>query len=83
MKEGVLDDAREEAFRAEFKTLIDQGLKAAAQPHQADTSEIDDRFAPEHPRTARSTRWRRRELRFIDAITEGLRTSMEKHPASC
>ena len=84
MQQEVLDDAQEEAFRAEFKALIDQGLKgAAAQPAiEADTTEeLDDRFAPGTPQGLQTVPdGGGRELRFIDAITEGLRTSMEKHP---
>ena len=84
MAEGVLEDAQEQAFRAEFKSLIDQGLKgAAAQPAiKADTTEeLDDRYAPETPQGLQEVPdGGDREMRFIDAITEGLRTSMEKHP---
>ena len=84
MSEGTLDDTKEQALRAHHKATIEAGLKgAAAEPKiQAETrEELDDRFAPgtpsglDHPPATSG-----RELRFIDAITEGLRTSMESNP---
>jgi 2-oxoisovalerate dehydrogenase E1 component len=84
MSEGTLDDTKEQALRAHHKATIEAGLKgAAAEPKiLAETpEELDDRFAPGtpsglvHPPSTSG-----RELRFIDAITEGLRTSMESNP---
>ena len=84
MSEGTLDDDKEQAFRAHHKATIDAGLKAAAaEPKiQAETrEELDDRFAPGTPSgLAHPPSTSGRDLRFIDAITEGLRTSMECNP---
>ena len=84
MSEGTLDDDKEQAFRAHHKATIDAGLKAAAaEPKiQAETrEELDDRFAPGTPSgLAHPPSTNGRDLRFIDAITEGLRTSMECNP---
>ena len=84
MSEGTLDDDKEQEFRAHHKATIDAGLKAAAaEPKiQAETrEELDDRFAPGTPSgLAHPPSTNGRDLRFIDAITEGLRTSMECNP---
>lgn len=84
MSEGMLDDAKEQALRAHHKATIEAGLKgAAAEPKiQAKTrEELNDRFAPGTPLgLAHPPATNGRELRFIDAITEGLRTSMECNP---
>lgn len=84
MSEGMLDDAKEQALRAHHKATIEAGLKgAAAEPKiQAETrEELNDRFAPGTPLgLAHPPATNGRELRFIDAITEGLRTSMECNP---
>ena len=83
MAEGVLDQAAEDAMREQIKGQIEAGLKgAAAEPLiEADTDEeLDDRFAPGTPQGLKEIpTGSGRELRFIDAITEGLRTSMEEN----
>ena len=84
MAKGTLDDAHEAHLRATFKAQINDGLKVAAAkpPIVADTAtELEHRFAPGTPEGLEfAPDAKGRELRFIDAITEGLRTSMEKHP---
>ena len=84
MSTGVLTESTEADLRSTFKSKIEDGLKAAAAEPSivADTvEELDDRFAPGTPQgLAVAPEGGERELRFIDAITEGLRTSMEKHP---
>jgi 2-oxoisovalerate dehydrogenase E1 component len=81
---GVLDKTFEEALTAEHKARIQDGLKlAASKPaiEASTTEELTDRFAPGTPKGLEVVPDARgRELRFIDAITEGLRTSMERHP---
>ena len=84
MSTDVLTDAIEDDLRSAIKSQIENGLKtAAAEPSiVADTGEeLDDRFAPGTPQGMHhAPDGKGRELRFIDAITEGLKTSMEKHP---
>ena len=83
-KAGILDDTFEKALAADHKARIQDGLKhAAAEPSiEASTSEeLTDRYAPGTPQGSETVpEAHGRELRFIDAITEGLRTSMERHP---
>ena len=84
MSTGVLDNAKEDALRTKFKDQIETGLKeAAAQPNiEAQTSlEIMDRFSSGAPQGLKEApAGSDRPLRFIDAISEGLKVSMEKHP---
>ena len=84
MSTGVLDNAKEDALRTKFKDQIETGLKeAAAQPNiEAQTSlEIKDRFSSGAPQGLKEApAGSDRPLRFIDAISEGLKVSMEKHP---
>ena len=83
MGSGVLDEATEEAMREDIKARIESGLKdAAAEPMILASTELElnDRYAPGTPQGLKMAPGNSdRELRFIDAITEGLRTSMEKH----
>ena len=84
MSTGVLTESTEAELRTSYKSKIEDGLKAAAAEPSivANTAEeLDDRFAPGTPQGLRvAPNGGDRELRFIDAITEGLKTSMEKHP---
>ena len=83
MGSGVLDEATEEAMREDIKARIESGLKdAAAEPMILASTELElnDRYAPGTPQGLKMAPGNSdRELRFIDAITEGLRTSMEQH----
>ena len=83
MARGVHNEATEDRLRNEIKTAIEAGLKGAAgEPLiEADTAEeLTDRFASGTPGgLSEPPSGPSRDLRFIDAITEGLRTSMEKN----
>lgn len=80
----VLDEATESEMAERIKGKILAGLKAAAAEPSIEAStpqELLDRFAAGTPQGSMEVpEAQGRELRFIDAITEGLRTSMEQHP---
>ena len=79
---GVLDAATKESLNHKVKTAINEGLEIAFAEEAITPNleeELDDVYAafsqkvisPEGPNT---------EKRFIDAISDGLRQSMEKYP---
>ena len=78
---GGLTDEEEKQIRAKHKAAILEGLKISTEMPDIEASmkeELQDRFAPGTP-VAIAPTTEGRELRMIDAIQEGLRTSMEKH----
>ncbi len=80
---GVLTQAAAEKVRKQYKKQIDAGLETAfAETHpQPNTStELNDVYAPyvQTVHTPESTN--KTEKRFIDAISDGLRQSMERFP---
>ena len=78
---GGLNEDEEKDIRARHKQAILDGLKVSEQLPDivADLSvELADRFAPGTPEAIAPTS-EGRELRMIDAISEGLGLSMEKH----
>jgi 2-oxoisovalerate dehydrogenase E1 component len=83
LNEGVIDTAYRDAVRNELKKAIENGLAIAFEEihPEADTQrELNDVYAPhvQHLVTAKSNT--QSEKRFIDAISDGLRQSMERHP---
>ena len=79
--EGILTDEFYKALRKRFKAEIEEALEiafAAPGPQLSIQAEINDLYhadqAPEIPATGQL-----RELRLIDAISEGLRESMRRH----
>lgn len=83
LKERMIDADYIGALRARIKAEIDTGLNIAfAESHPtADTAtEVADVYAPSKSMTAPPTSGAQKEKRFIDAITDGLRQSMERHP---
>jgi 2-oxoisovalerate dehydrogenase E1 component len=78
---GVLSESQKEEITEELKTQINDGLESAyAEPRPtANTAdEVSDLFAPfENKENAGSGS--KKEMRFIDAIQDGLRLSMRKH----
>lgn len=84
VEEKLLTEEDIKALRKQIKTEVEEGLKVAyAEPAvQANTQkELDDLFAPNPyapqlpPQNGPKT-----EKRFVDAISDGLRQAMEKHP---
>ena len=83
MAEGVLDEGKKKPCVRSSKPSLNKASKAPRHNPSRRTpqEELDDRFAPGTPQGLQvAPEGGERELRFIDAITEGLRTSMEKHP---
>jgi 2-oxoisovalerate dehydrogenase E1 component len=79
----VLTEINVAAIRNEFKDHIDAELKLAYEakaliPDMEE--ELKDVYAPHFPLPTSHISRPNRELRFIDAIKEGLYQSMEKHP---
>lgn len=79
--EGVLTDEIEEAFRKEIKTEIDENLKTANSEESIGFNELTELGDVYHSYDFESFTpgQTSRELRMIDAISEGLKQSMERH----
>ena len=84
-EEGLLDEAQEADLRSRYKSLIQAGLAegdAAAEPTAALDEELGDVYAPvPEPVLPQGAELEQgtRELRFVDAVSEGLRQAMEQH----
>jgi len=81
LSEGVLSEAQITATRKGFKAQIDEGLKKAfAEPAvEADlTTELADVYAAHEPKTTAAGK-ARQDLRFVDAISQGLEEAMRQH----
>jgi 2-oxoisovalerate dehydrogenase E1 component len=81
LHEGVLDEKQDEALRKKIKNEIEAGLNVAFEeklPEAKTETELYDVYAPFKqkviPPSEKTT-----EKRFIDAISDGLRQSMDKH----
>lgn len=82
LKEGVINTQSIDNLRKKIKTEIEKGLEIAfAEKHpEPDTQlELTDVYAPFKQQVVTPGE-RKSEKRFIDAISDGLRQSMEKHP---
>lgn len=83
LKEKVIDQKYIDNTRKKIKAEIEKGLATAfEETHpQADTSiELQDVYAPFTQTVTSPASDKKTEKRFIDAISDGLRQSMEKHP---
>ena len=84
LKEGILNDKEVEEIKAQHANAISQGLEIAfEQPLiQPNTDlELTDLFAP-HTQTTVSPSSETKEMRFIDAIQDGLKEGMTRYPDS-
>jgi len=82
LAEKVLDDAKIEAIKAEIKEEINTDWEKAYNEPKivADIqTELDDVYAPFSFSEIRPATEKKSEKRLIDAISDGLRQSMEKH----
>lgn len=82
LAEGVLTESSREEIRSAIKKEIDDGLETAyAIPRPlADTQqELNDRYAP-HAFVRTEASGASQEKRLIDAISDGLRMAMQRHP---
>jgi 2-oxoisovalerate dehydrogenase E1 component len=83
LEQGVLTEADIETYRAEIKKEIEAGLEIAFQethPEPDLERELNDVYAPYKPSIFLPVSEAKSEKRFIDAISDGLRQSMERHP---
>jgi 2-oxoisovalerate dehydrogenase E1 component len=79
---GVLTPEIDDTYRAELKEEIQHGFDEANAEPMIDASlerEMEDVYAPYHQVIQAGT-GTTSEKRFIDAIQDGLRQSMEKYP---
>lgn len=82
LKEKVIDQKAVDGLRKKIKQEIEAGLEVAFQETHpvADTdTELKDLYAPYTPSLIQPASSKRSEKRFIDAISDGLRQSMERH----
>jgi 2-oxoisovalerate dehydrogenase E1 component len=82
LEEGVLDEKMVENFRAEIKEEIEKGLELAyaeTLPPPNTELELADMYAP-FVLNEVSPQGNKTNKRFIDAISDGLRLAMRKHP---
>ena len=82
IQQGVLDEGRLEELKKAHKANIESSLKAAeAQPVVEPDQEAEfDRLFRQETGVLRSPGTDSREMRFIDAVSEGLGQAMERHP---
>ncbi|MBX2961616.1 MAG: dehydrogenase E1 component subunit alpha/beta [Cyclobacteriaceae bacterium] len=81
--EGVLSDKEVENIRKKIKKEIEAGLSVAFEethPQPSTETEFNDVYAPHHSVSLVPATDKQTEKRFIDAISDGLRQSMERFP---
>jgi 2-oxoisovalerate dehydrogenase E1 component len=81
LEEGILSEAHRKQVRERHNRAILQAVEvmfAEPEPVPDTEEELRDVYAPAPPAVAPSGAVR--ELRFIDAISEGLREAMRRHP---
>jgi 2-oxoisovalerate dehydrogenase E1 component len=82
LKEKVIDQKFADSARKRIKKEIDDGLATAFEethPEASTEREMNDVYAPFTQEVVSPPSENRSEKRFIDAISDGLRQSMEKH----
>lgn len=82
LKENVIDSKYTESIRRKIKKEIEAGLAAAFEethPPASTETEINDVYAPYTQTVVDPEKNKKTERRFIDAISDGLRQSMERH----
>lgn len=80
---GLLDDAHVEQIEAQFKAEIQQGLDLAFAEEKIvpDThTEITDLYKAFDDTEIQPKTQNKSEKRFVDAISDGLKQAMERHP---
>jgi 2-oxoisovalerate dehydrogenase E1 component len=81
--EGVIDKKGIEVLRKKIKNEIESGLEEAFKqpyPDAERNQELEDVYAPFKQQVIYPQREKKSEKRFIDAISDALRQSMEKYP---
>lgn len=83
LAEGVLTEKDIESIRKKIKKDIEAGLNVAFQethPQPSTETELNDVYAPHISTETKPSSENVSEKRFIDAISDGLRQSMERFP---
>jgi 2-oxoisovalerate dehydrogenase E1 component len=82
IQQGVLDEKQIEAIRKKIKKEIEDGLNVAFEethPPASTELELTDTYAPFTQEVIQPASDKKTEKRFIDAISDGLRQSMERY----
>jgi 2-oxoisovalerate dehydrogenase E1 component len=82
LKEGVIDSKYTESLRKKIKKEIEAGLATAFEepyPEASTETEFADMYAPFVQEVVSPSKSKTTEKRFIDAISDGLRQSMERY----
>lgn len=83
LQEGLLDEKTAENLRKSYKKTIQDAVEVMfnePEPVPDTNEELNDVYAPAPAPTPAPANGAVQELRFIDAISDGLRTAMQKHP---
>jgi 2-oxoisovalerate dehydrogenase E1 component len=81
-RENILDDDMVNALKTKFRKEIEQDVESAfhePEPHADPQAELADMYYPYQQEVFTPT-GTGKELRYIDAITDGLRTAMTDYP---
>src|SRR5688572_25155559 len=83
LKEEVLDDIRIKDIRASIRKEIEKGLEitfAETEPEPETEKELHDVYAPHFPEPVQPGSSQQSEKRYLDAITDAMRQSMQRFP---
>ncbi len=83
LEEGVLNQEQRESIRTGISREIEAGLQQAfaeAEPEANTAEETEDMYAPYVQQVIAPASDKKEERRFIDAISDGLRQSMQRYP---
>jgi len=83
LKEGVIDDDFINMVRAEIKEEIERGLEITFSEKDIeadDRRELNDMYAPAVESQLPPPSGKTTEKRFLDAITDGMRDALRRHP---
>ncbi len=83
LEQGIMEATDIDTWRREIKSTIETGLKEAANAPSVKPDveqEMTDVYAPAFPKPA-SPGAQTRSMRFVDAISDGLREAMMRHPS--
>jgi len=83
LKEKVIDDKFITSLRAKIKIDIESGLEAAYDetlPVAETTKELSDMYAPFEQKVIEPSNSKTSERRYVDAISDGLKQSLQKYP---
>ena len=83
IKEGILTKEKKAEIEAKIKAEIEEGLQLAEAEASISVStekEVNDLFAPSDMTVVNPVSDKKSDRRLVDAISDGLRQSMEKYP---